>query len=69
LNEKSPQWLTITAEHEGRQVQGLYALYGQMLTVSYGIRSKTTQLGELAAPTLARVLLSELAKEGKPLYR
>lgn len=69
MNEKSPQWLTITAEHEGRQVQGLYALYGQMLTVSYGIRSKTTQLGELTAPTLARVLLSELAKDGKPLYR
>jgi hypothetical protein len=69
VNEKSPQWLTITAEHEGRQVQGLYALYGQMLTVSYGIRSKTTQLGELTAPTLARVLLSELAKDGKPLYR
>ena len=68
LNEKPPQWLTVTAEHEGRQVQGLYALDGQMLVVSYGIHSKTTQLGGMKAPTLARVLLLELAKEGKPLY-
>ena len=69
LNEKSPQWLTVTAEHEGRQVQGLYALDGEMLIASYGIHSKTTQLGGRKAPTLARVLLLELAKEGKPLYR
>ena len=68
LNEKSPQWLTITAEHEGRQVQGLYALDGQMLIASYGVHSRTTQLGGMNAPTLARVLLLELAKEGQPLY-
>jgi hypothetical protein len=68
LNEKSPQWLTVTAEHGGRQVQGLYALDGQILIASYGIHSKTTQLGGMSAPTLARVLLLELAKEGKPLY-
>ena len=68
MNEKSPQWPTVTAEHEGRQIQGLYALDGQMLTVAYGIHSKTTQLGEMSASTLARALLLELAKEGKPLY-
>jgi hypothetical protein len=68
LNEKSPQWPTVTAEHEGRQIQGLYALDGQMLTVAYGIHSKTTQLGGISASTLAQVLLLELAKEGKPLY-
>jgi hypothetical protein len=68
LNEKFPQWLTVTAEHEGRQVQGLYALDGQIVIASYGIHSKTTQLGGMRAPTLARVLLLELAKEGKPLY-
>jgi hypothetical protein len=68
LNEKSPQWLTVTAEHEGRQVQGLYALDGQMLIASYGIHSKATQLVGMKAPTLARVLLLELAKEGKPRY-
>jgi hypothetical protein len=68
LNEKPPQWLNVTAEHGGRQVQGLYALDGQMLIVSYGIHSKTRQLGGMAAPTLARVLLLEFAKTGKPLY-
>ena len=68
MNEKSPQWLTVTAEHEGRQVQGLYALDGEMLTVSYGIHSKTRQLVGMAAPTIARVLLLEFAKAGKPLY-
>jgi hypothetical protein len=69
LNEKPPQWIAVTAQHEGRQVQGLYALDGQLLIASYGIHSKTTQLGGRKAPTLARVLLLELAKEGKPLYR
>jgi hypothetical protein len=68
LNEKPPQWLNVTAEHEGRQVQGLYSLDGQMLTVSYGIHSKTTQLGGMMAPALARDLLLEFAKAGKPLY-
>jgi hypothetical protein len=68
LNEKSPQWLNVAAEHEGRWVQGLYALDGQMLIVSYGIHSKTAQLGGMTAPTLARVLLLEFAKAGKPLY-
>jgi hypothetical protein len=68
MNEKSPQWVTVTVEHEGREVQGLYALDGEMLIVSYGIHSKARQLVGMAAPTLARVLLLELAKEGKPLY-
>ena len=68
MNEKSPQWINVTAEHEGRQVQGLYALDGEMLIVSYGIHSKTRQLVGMAAPTLARVLLLEFAKAGKPLY-
>jgi hypothetical protein len=68
MTEKSPQWISVTAEHEGRQVQGLYALDGEMLTVSYGIHSKTRQLIGVAAPTLARVLLLEFAKAGKALY-
>lgn len=68
MNEKSPQWITVTAEHEGREVHGLYALDGEMLIVSYGIHSKTRQLVGMAAPTLARVLLLEFAKGGKPLY-
>lgn len=68
MNEKSPQWINVTAEHEGRQVQGLYALDGEMLIVSYGVHSKTRQLVGMAPPTLARVLLVEFAKAGKPLY-
>jgi len=68
MNEKSPQWINITAEHEGRQVQGLYALDGETLIVSYGIQSKTRQLVGMAAPTLARSLLVEFAKAGKPVY-
>jgi len=68
MKEKSPQWISVTAEHEGRQVQGLYALDGEMLTLSYGIQSKTRQLAGMAASTLARLLLVEFAKAGKPLY-
>jgi hypothetical protein len=68
MNEKSPQWINVTAEHEGRQVQGLYALDGEMLIVSYGIHAKTRQLVGMAAPTLARVLLVEFAQAGRPLY-
>ncbi|HYL19221.1 MAG TPA: hypothetical protein VEV20_11085, partial [Burkholderiales bacterium] len=68
MNQKSPQWVTVTAEHEGREVQGLYALDGETLIVSYGIHSKTRQLVGMAAPTLARVLLLEFAKAGRALY-
>lgn len=68
MNEKSPQWINVTAEHEGRQVQGLYALDGEMLIVSYGVHSKTRQLVGMSPPTLARVLLLEFAKAGRPLY-
>jgi hypothetical protein len=68
MSDKSPQWITVTAEHEGREVQGLYALDGETLIVSYGIHSKTRQLVGMAAPALARVLLLEIAKGGKPLY-
>lgn len=68
MNEKPPQWINVTAEHEGRQVQGLYALDAGTLIVSYGIHSKTRQLVGMAAPTLARALLVEFAKAGKPLY-
>jgi hypothetical protein len=68
MKEKSPQWISVTAEHEGRQVQGLYALDGETLVVSYGIQSKTRQLVGMAAPALARALLVEFAKAGKPLY-
>jgi len=68
MNEKSPQWINVTAEHEGRQVQGLYALDGETLILSYGIQSKTRQLVGMAASTLARALLVEFAKAGKPLY-
>jgi hypothetical protein len=68
MNEKSPQWVSVTAEYGGRQVQGLYALDGDLLIVSYGIHSKTRRLVGMAAPTLARVLLLEFAKAGKPLY-
>ena len=68
MKEKSPQWITVTAEHEGREVQGLYALDGEMLIVSYGIHSKTRQLARMAAPALAQVLLLEIARGGKPLY-
>jgi len=68
MSEKSPQWINVTAEHEGRQVQGLYALDGETLILSYGIQSKTRQLVGMAASTLARALLVEFAKAGKPLY-
>lgn len=68
MNEKSPQWISVTAEHGGRQVQGLYALDGEMLIVSYGIHSKTRQLRGTAAATLARALLLEFAAAGKPSY-
>jgi len=68
VKEKSPQWITVTAEHEGRDVQGLYALDGETLTVAYGIHSKTRELARMSAPALARVMLLEIAEGGKPLY-
>ena len=54
---------TVEIERDGQVHQGHYSVSRGMLTVSLGDADKTTQLGGIAAPTLARQLLSELVRE------
>jgi hypothetical protein len=50
---------------DGKSYVGGYFVERGMITVSYGLRQTTTQLGGSTAAGLARILLSELVR-GNP---
>jgi hypothetical protein len=56
--------LTITLG-DGRTVTGTYGYSDRFVTVKTALGSKTTQIGGSPPASLAMLLLSELAKEGK----
>jgi hypothetical protein len=56
--------LSITLK-DGRVVDGHYGVHERMVTVMTARGSKTTQLGGSSAESLARIMLRELADEGK----
>jgi hypothetical protein len=63
-----PAWREFTIEFEGRTVRGRYSTSGEMIHVGSDMGvSKSTQLnGLVGSPeTLARILLRELAQQGK----
>ena len=57
----------ITIDYDGREVRGSFSVWGRTITVETAHGSKTTQLGGPAAKAeaLARIMLRELAQEGK----
>jgi hypothetical protein len=57
----------ITIDYDGREVRGSFSVWGRTITVETAHGSKTTQLGGPAvkAEALARIMLRELAQEGK----
>ena|ERR1700716_2162957 len=58
-------WKTLEIEINGRTVTGSYACEGPILNVRTGNGQKATQLGGSTPESLARIMLRELAKEGK----
>ena len=58
---------TVAIERKGKLYTGSYNIARRMITVAYGSRAKTTQLGGSAdAPeALARIMLSEIVEEKK----
>ena len=56
---------TVQIEFDEKTYTGSYAVDRKMITVSYGWRTKTTQLGGSAsAPdSLARIMLAEMVRE------
>ncbi len=55
----------VSIEHKGRKITGTVTVSNRMVTVSTPLGSKTTQLGGSPAELLARLMLRELADEGK----
>jgi len=58
-------WKQITAELNGHTVTGLYSTSLGFVTVRTPYDSKSRQLGESSNTLIARILLRELAAEGK----
>ncbi|MGA9083697.1 MAG: hypothetical protein WB390_14700 [Pseudolabrys sp.] len=58
-------WTQITIEHEGRVITGWYRKFGKELTVNTSHGSKTAPLAGLNPEYLAKLLLRELAREGR----
>jgi hypothetical protein len=58
-------WKQITAEIYGRTVTALYSTSLGLVTVTTPYDSKSRQLGESSATLIARILLRELAADGK----
>jgi hypothetical protein len=64
---EEPDWKTLTIEIDGRTVSGSYAYNprGKLVEVRTFNGHKATQLGGSRPESIARLLLHELAKEGK----
>jgi hypothetical protein len=56
---------TVTIPFEGREITASYSVGAGMVTVHCVNGDETTQLGGSSAESLARLLLFELAKNGK----
>jgi hypothetical protein len=60
-NEESED---VEIEFKGKIVKGRYSVSGNIITVTTLGGSKSTQLGRMTGPILAKILLHELAEEG-----
>jgi hypothetical protein len=58
-------WKQITAELNGHTVTGLYSTSLGLVTVRTPYDSKSRQLGGSSTTLIARILLRELAAEGR----
>ena len=56
---------TVTIEHKGRRYHGNYHVSGKIITVTCNGFTKTSQAGGLPPEVLAKMMLQELAAEGK----
>ena len=64
----SSQRFDIEIEDFGQQHRGTYTVNQGVVTVEYGGRTKSTQVGGSPPATLARVLLGELVVEAQKAH-
>jgi hypothetical protein len=59
----------VTIDFDGRTITGAYTVWSGLITVSSALGKKTAQVGGSRSPDardeLARIMLRELAEEGK----
>ena len=58
-------WRELAIKFNGNSIRGSFSVSGGMVTVKSPYGSKMTQVGVLRAENLARIMLGELAQEGK----
>ena len=58
-------WREIAAEYKGKIIKGSFKFLDGMVAVGTPHGSKTTQLGGQTPEQMAKMLLRELAREGK----
>jgi len=63
--DREPPRFPVTCEIDAKAYRGTYWVAGKILTVSTGMGGKSKQVGATPPETLAKLLLQELAKEGK----
>lgn len=59
---KQPPSFPVRVQIDGKPYAGSYYVDRRTITVTYGIRKKTTQLGGSSPDGLARILLGELVR-------
>jgi hypothetical protein len=58
-------WREITIEYNGKIINGSYKITGKTITVKSAYGTKEAPLGAVIALYLAKILLRELARQGR----
>jgi hypothetical protein len=53
----------VQVEHKGKTYRGRYSVTGSVVTVTWSLLSRSTQIGGSAPAVLARMLLKELIRD------
>jgi hypothetical protein len=59
-----PRPVPVSIEVNGKTYNGTYTVDGSIISVSFALGSKRTQIGGSSPESLARVMLCELIREG-----
>lgn len=65
MKKTQPPHMQVSTEIDGKSYSGTYTVESKMVTVWTAMGRKTTQISGGSAPTLARLMLGELVREGK----
>ena len=62
-SQRPPADDEVQVEHKGKTYRGRYSVTGGVVTVTWSLLSRSTQIGGSAPAVLARMLLKELIRD------